>query len=113
MLKQVILVRKDLKLPKGKMAAQAAHASVSAVLKSDQKMVQEWKSEGMAKIVLYVADEKEIKKFEKDARKAGFKSALITDAGKTTVAPGTITCLGIGPDDEDEVDALTGDLKLV
>jgi PTH2 family peptidyl-tRNA hydrolase len=113
MLKQVILVRKDLKLPKGKMAAQAAHASVSAVLKSDQKMVQKWNSEGMGKIVLYVENEKELNKFEKDARKAGLKCALITDAGRTTIAPGTVTCLGIGPDDEDKIDALTGDLKLV
>ncbi|MCK4670069.1 MAG: peptidyl-tRNA hydrolase Pth2 [Nanoarchaeota archaeon] len=112
-MKQVILVRKDLKLPKGKMAAQCAHASVSAVLKSDQKMVQKWKSEGMAKIVLYVENEKELLKFEKEARKARIKCALITDAGRTTVAPGTVTCLGIGPDDEEEIDAITGDLKLI
>ena len=111
--KQVILLRKDLKLPLGKACSQAAHASVSAVLKTDQKLVQKWKSAGMAKIVLYVANEKELLKFEKEVRKAKIKCSLITDAGKTTIAPGTTTCLGIGPDDEDDIDAITGDLKLV
>ncbi len=43
--KQVILVRQDLKLPKGKMAAQVAHASVEAVLKSDKKTVESWRDE--------------------------------------------------------------------
>ena len=57
--KQVILVRADLKLPKGKLAAQAAHASVDAVLKSDSKLVNAWRDEGMAKIVVKVKDEKE------------------------------------------------------
>ena len=60
MYKQVILVRKDLKLPKGKLAAQVAHASVEAVLKSDKDMVKKWRAEGMMKIVLNVADEKEL-----------------------------------------------------
>ena len=57
--KQVILVRQDLQLPKGKLAAQAAHASVEAVLKSDQKTIKEWRSEGMAKIVLKVKEVQE------------------------------------------------------
>ena len=58
--KQVILIRQDLKLPKGKLAAQAAHASVEAVLKSDSKLVSTWRKQGMAKIVLKVKDEKEL-----------------------------------------------------
>ena len=44
--KQVILVRKDLKLPKGKMAAQVSHASVEATLKSDKKVVEQWRKQG-------------------------------------------------------------------
>ena len=50
--KQVILVRQDLQLPKGKLAAQVAHASVEAVLRSDKTVVKNWRAEGMKKIVL-------------------------------------------------------------
>ncbi len=112
-LKQVILIRNDLKLPKGKMAAQAAHASVEAVLKSDKNIVKEWRSEGMGKIVVKVEDKKELYKYLQLAKDTGLTTALITDAGKTVVAPGTETCLAIGPDEEEKIDNVTGELKLV
>lgn len=111
-MKQVILVRKDLDLPKGKLSAQVAHASVEAVFKSDKKIVNEWHSEGMKKIVLKVNDLKELKKYEQMARDNGLKTALITDAGLTTVAPGTVTALAIGPDEEKKIDNITGKLKM-
>jgi peptidyl-tRNA hydrolase, PTH2 family len=111
--KQLILVRDDLKLPKGKLGAQCAHASVEATLKSDKDMIKSWRSEGMAKIVLKVKDEKEILKALQRAKDAGFVTALITDAGHTVVAPGTRTCLGIGPDNAEKLDAHFGDLKLL
>ena len=111
--KQVILIRQDLKLPKGKMAAQAAHASVEAVLKSNTELVKKWRSEGMAKIVLKVADEKELIKYFQLAKDKGIATSLITDAGKTVVVPGTKTCVGIGPDEEEKIDNLTLGLKLV
>jgi PTH2 family peptidyl-tRNA hydrolase len=95
------------------MAAQAAHASVEAVLNSDKKMVSSWQSEGQKKVVLKVKDEKELLEYWHLARDAGLKTALITDAGKTVIAPGTKTCLGIGPDDEDKIDSVTGKLKMV
>ena len=112
-LKQVILVRTDLKLPKGKLAAQAAHASVDAVLKSDKKMVNEWREEGMAKIVLKVKDEKELISFFQRAKDDDLVASLITDAGRTVIAPGTRTCVGIGPDEEEKIDRLTGRLGLL
>ena len=112
-LKQLILVRADLKLPKGKAAAQAAHASVEAVLRSDKQLVKDWRSEGMAKVVLKVADEKELLRMNQLAKDDGFVTATITDAGRTVVAPGTRTCVGIGPADEDKLDALFGGLKLL
>ncbi|HLC97945.1 MAG TPA: peptidyl-tRNA hydrolase Pth2 [Candidatus Nanoarchaeia archaeon] len=110
--KQVILVRQDLKLPKGKLSAQVAHASVEAVLRSDKKLVTAWRNEGMAKIVLKVKDEKELLSFLQQAKDAGLASALITDAGKTVIAPGTRTCLGIGPDEAEKIDEITGKLAL-
>ena len=112
-LKQVILVRQDLKLPKGKLAAQAAHASVEAVLKSESSIVKSWRREGMEKVVLKVKDEKELLHYFQLAKKADLVTALITDAGHTVVAPGTKTCVGIGPNEEEKIDNITGKLLLL
>ncbi|MBT6774250.1 peptidyl-tRNA hydrolase [Candidatus Woesearchaeota archaeon] len=111
--KQVILVRADLKLPKGKLAAQAAHASVDAVLKSDSKLVNAWRDEGMAKIVVKVKDEKELIKYFQLAKDSDLTASLITDAGRTVIAPGTKTCVGIGPDEEEKINHITGELSLL
>lgn len=113
MLKQVILIRQDLKLPKGKMAGQAAHASVEAVLRSDKEKVKEWRMNGSAKIVLKVEDKKSLFKYNQIAKDSGLTTALISDAGKTVIAPGTETCIAIGPDDEEKIDEITSELKLV
>jgi peptidyl-tRNA hydrolase, PTH2 family len=111
--KQVILVRQDLKLPKGKACAQSAHSSVEAVLKTETSIVKAWRNEGMAKIVLKVSDEKELIKYFQLAKDEGIVASLITDAGRTTVAPGTKTCVGIGPDEEKKIDAITEELSLL
>lgn len=112
-MKQVILVRNDLKLPKGKMAAQAAHAAVEAAFNSDKKKVDAWRKQGAKKVVLKVKDEKELLKYLQEAKDNKLKTALITDAGKTVIAPGTKTCIAIGPDEEDKIDEVTGKLKMV
>ena len=91
-LKQVILLRKDLNLPVGKAGA--------------------WRKNGAKKVVLKVADEKELLKYLQLAKDFGLKTALITDAGKTVIAPGTKTCVGIGPDSEEKIDNVTGELKV-
>ena len=111
--KQVILVRSDLKMPKGKIAAQAAHASVDAVLKADKDIVRSWRSEGMKKIALKVSSKEELFKYIQEAKDLGLVTSVITDAGKTVVAPGTVTCGAIGPDKEVEVDKVISDLKLL
>lgn len=113
MLKQIILIRQDLQLPKGKMAVQAAHACVEAVLRSDKDKIKNWRSSGMAKIALKVENEKDLLKYNQIAKDSGLITALITDAGKTVVAPGTRTCVAIGPDDEEKIDEITKDLKLM
>ncbi|MEK6904116.1 MAG: peptidyl-tRNA hydrolase Pth2 [Nanoarchaeota archaeon] len=109
--KQVILVRGDLKLSRGKLATQAAHASFEAGMKSERKKLEAWRDEGAKKVVLKVRDEKELTHFFNEAKKMGFAAALIKDAGHTEVKPGTITAVGIGPDEEKEIDKLTGKLK--
>ena len=111
--KQVILVREDLNLPKGKMSAQCSHASVDATLKSDKKIVDLWKKNGGKKIVLKVKGEKELFTYRQIAEESGLKTALIQDAGHTVVEPGTVTCLGIGPDEEEKIDRVTGKLKMM
>ncbi len=110
--KLVVLARKDLRLPAGKLAAQVAHAAVEVVLKSKKEIVREWRKEGQKKVVLQVKDEAEIKEYLKKSKQAGLTTGLITDAGRTVVEPGTITCLGIGPDKEEKIDKITSNLKM-
>ncbi len=112
-LKQVILVRSDLKLPKGKLASQVGHACIDAAFGSPKPLVQKWRSEGMKKIVLKVADEKELLKFERLCQDEGLVTSLIIDAGHTVIKPGTLTCMGIGPCPEEKVDKITGKLKML
>jgi peptidyl-tRNA hydrolase, PTH2 family len=112
-MKQVIIIRQDLQLPKGKACSQSAHASVEAVLKSKPSVIKTWRSEGMAKIVVKVKDEKELVKYFQRAKDEGLACSLITDAGHTVVEPGTKTCVGIGPDEEEIIDSMTGDWTLL
>ena len=112
-LKQVILVRSDLKLPKGKMASQVSHASVESTLKSNKKLVKNWRDDGMKKIVLKVRDKEELLKYKKEAEEAGLTATVITDAGHTVVEPGTMTCIAIGPDGAEKIDKITGNLKMI
>jgi|TARA_Y100000310_G_scaffold116452_1_gene115151 PTH2 family peptidyl-tRNA hydrolase len=111
--KQVILVRQDLKLPKGKLAVQSSHASLDAAMKSDKKILEKWKAQGGKKVVLKVEDEKELFKYMSMLENEGIRVALIKDAGYTVLEPGTVTCLGIGPDLEEKIDKITGKLKMV
>lgn len=110
-LKQVILVRNDLKMSKGKAAAQVAHAAVEATLKSNPNMVKKWRDSGMKKITLKVDSEKELYKYLQIAKDEMLITALIKDAGRTEIEPGTPTCLAIGPDKEGNIDSITGELK--
>lgn len=111
--KQVILVRTDLKMSKGKLAAQVAHASLGAWKKADKTLRDRWEREGGKKVVLSVKDEKELRKYLIDAERAGLPKALITDAGHTELEPGTVTCLGIGPGEEDKINKVTGGLSIL
>jgi len=109
----VILVRQDLKLPKGKLAAQVAHAAVEACFNSEKGDVALWRDNGQKKVVLKVKDEKELLMYLMQAKSAKLRTALITDAGRTVVEPGTKTCVGIGPDSEDKIDKVTGKLAMM
>lgn len=112
MLKQVILIRKDLKMGLGKAVAQACHASLGAALKCNKKILRKWEEEGCKKVVLKAGLE-EILETWKKAKKAGMPSFLVVDAGLTQLEPGTVTALAIGPVEEGRVDRITGKLKLL
>ena len=115
-MKQAIVVRNDLKMGKGKVAAQVAHASLSAAEAAQlkkPKWYDGWKAEGQAKIVLKVDSEEELDGLFQKAKSAGLPAILIQDMGLTQIDPGTVTCLGIGPGPDAEIDSVTGKLKLL
>lgn len=112
-MKQVIIVNESLKLPRGKLSAQVAHASVASLLQTETSTQQAWFEVGMPKVVLSVANEEEILSIYKAAQDSKLPTALIRDAGKTVVAAGTITCVGIGPANATDINKITGQLKLL
>jgi PTH2 family peptidyl-tRNA hydrolase len=114
--KQVIVFRSDLEMSKGKIAAQAGHAAVSAAddaRKHHKKWWKAWVKEGQCKIAVKVKSEKELLEMEKQARESALPHALIIDRGLTEVPPETITCLGIGPAPAEKIDKITGMLPLL
>lgn len=113
MFKQVLVVRTDLKLGKGKLAAQTAHASVEAYRKASEEEKKKWLEENQRKIVLKVRTERELIDIFEKAKRSGLPAVLIRDAGLTQIPPGTKTAVGIGPADEKKIDIITGELPLL
>ena len=114
-MKQVIVVRVDLEMGKGKIAAQVGHACVLGaenVRKSHPEWFEKWWA-GQEKIVVKVQGLKELEEIKKHAIDLGLPWSEVTDAGHTQIAPGTTTCISIGPASEELVDKVTGDLKLL
>lgn len=135
--KQVIVVRRDLKMRKGKIAAQSGHACVEAVLMAlakedrlndvrvqdnwvtladtgrDATPLSEWFARGVAKICVYVDSEEALFDLHERGNEAGFVSALIQDAGHTEFhGEPTYTCLAFEPLYPEQIDPLTGELPL-
>lgn len=112
-MKQIILVRTDLKLGKGKIATECAHASIAAFLKANYYSRKKWLQEGMKKIVLKVKNEKELIKYLKKFKKEKLPCELIRDKGLTQVSPGTLIAVGCGPTTDKKIDKFTKNLKLL
>lgn len=115
-LKQVILVRMDLGMGRGKMVAQGAHASLDAYLDAVKKtpgIASRWHGEGMRKVALKVSGESELVKLFQEAKDDELPCSLITDAGHTQLEPGSKTCAGIGPAKAGWLDKITGKLGLL
>ncbi len=114
--KQVIAVRTDLGMSKGKMAVQVAHGAVSAAERarvSQQEIFRSWLREGQKKVAVRVSSEDELMELRRLAVTHGLPFALIRDAGMTELPPGTTTVIGIGPARSEDVDKVTGNLKLL
>lgn len=130
-LKQVIVMRKDLNMRKGKMVAQGSHASMMVVLSSlqstqlpemerityhlrTQQQIIQWAREGMTKICVGVDSPMELYKVAEDAKQAGLTVHEVVDAGHTEFKGiPTKTCLCIGPNEADAIDTITGHLNLL
>lgn len=112
-MKQVILVRNDIKMSAGKRIAQACHASVGAALNADGKNLSEWNGTGSKKIALKASGEGMLKDLYEKAKKMRLPCFLVSDAGLTELKEGTITALGIGPAGEKKIDKITGSIKLL
>lgn len=111
--KQVIVVRDDLNLSRGKIAVQVAHASILGFLKSDKEKRDLWLREGQKKVVLKVKSLEELFQLKDRAEKEKIVTAIVEDAGLTEIPPGTITALCIGPDESKKIDKITGNLPLL
>jgi len=118
-LKQVICVRKDLNMRKGKMIAQGAHASLMAYLsacgsRDSIMVVYEWlQNNKQTKICVGVDSEQELFDIHSAAQKAGIPCSLVLDAAVTEFDKPTYTACGIGPASAEEIDKITGSLKLL
>ncbi len=111
-----ILIRTDLKMSKGKMVAQGAHAAVGAAILCMEKMPEAfkiWMEQGAAKIALRVNSEQEMLELVSKADYLGLITFVVEDMGLTEVPPGTKTAAAIGPGPESKVDLVTGKLKLL
>jgi len=114
--KQVIVVRNDLNMRKGKMIAQGAHASLAAFMEADpdDPALLDWLDGAGAKIAVSAPSEEALLDVYERARAAGLPCALITDAGRTEFGGvPTRTAVAVGPAWSDAVDAITGELKLL
>lgn len=125
--KQVIVMRKDLNMRKGKMIAQGAHASLKVILDAGRladdrgaftldtwPALAEWLGDRFAKVCVSVSSEAELDAIVESARAAGLPCALIVDAGHTEFhGVPTKTCCAIGPAWVAEIDKITGQLPLL
>lgn len=114
--KQVMVVRRDLGMGTGKIAAQVAHAAVMGAEKTKarkREWFDSWFEAGQAKVVVKVQGMDELMEVRKRAESLNLPVVQVQDSGLTQIPPGTTTCIGIGPAPADLIDRVTNDLKLL
>jgi len=117
--KFAIVMRTDLDMRKGKMCSQAGHAVGSLMycaimdLNLREKIFRWFREGNQTKVVLKVSSKQELYEIIQKAHSLSVPSFPVHDAGKTQIDPGTLTCVGIGPDTNENIDAIVGRLKLL
>jgi len=111
-MKQAIVARTDVGMGRGKLAAQVAHASLSAYEDASERTRRAWKGSGQKKVVLKGESERQLFELADRAEREGLPNAIVRDAGHTQLEPGTVTALAVGPGEDDAVDRITGSLSL-
>jgi len=111
--KLILIVRMDLKMGRGKIAAQCSHATLGAYLNTENsEETKRWLSKGAAKVVVKCETEEEMDLIRDTARELGIPTHVVQDAGRTQVAAGSRTVLALGPAPKNLIDAVSGHLKL-
>lgn len=121
--KQVLIVRRDLKMSPGKAAAQCAHAAQQFLLQEMEhhgtcaEMIftrdyQSWQKDGETIVVLGCENDLELLDLWAQAQRDNLPAYVMVDQGRTEIAPNTNTCLAIGPADSSHIDQITGHLRL-
>ncbi|KAI9066638.1 peptidyl-tRNA hydrolase II [Trametes sanguinea] len=114
--KLVLVVRTDLGMTTGKIAAQCGHATLAcykALQKTNPSLLKHWERTGQAKIALKATSEEELLELEAIAKSLNLAARSIVDAGRTQIAAGSRTVLGIGPGPVEVVNKVTGKLRLL
>jgi len=116
--KMVLVVRTDLGMTKGKIGAQCGHATLACYKHflrhaPDSAILKRWERMGQAKVALQVKGEEELEILQAQAVSLGLVAHIIHDAGRTQIASGSATVLGIGPAPKGVIDQVTGHLKLL
>lgn len=115
-MKLACVVNQELKMGKGKIAAQVGHASVKAILdlgKSNPAALEAYLAKGQKKICLKVPTAQDLKSLKKECKEAGVACSAIHDAGHTQIPAGSFTVLAIGPAEDDVIDSIVSHLKLL
>ena len=112
-MKQVMVVRTDLKMGKGKIAAQCCHGSIGSYKRSSKEKIRKWENDAYAKVVCKVKSLDELLALKRLADEKNITSYLVIDAGRTQIPTSSVTVLALGPDEDEIIDEVTGDLKLL
>ncbi|SPO05781.1 related to PTH2 - Aminoacyl-tRNA hydrolase [Cephalotrichum gorgonifer] len=122
--KLVLVVRTDLGMTKGKIAAQAGHATLACFKElsraaqrnpnsAEARILRRWERRGQKKVAVQIKSEDELTELMGIARSLGVTAEVIADAGRTQIDPGSLTVLGVGPAPESLINQVTGHLKLL
>ncbi|KAK5704936.1 hypothetical protein LTR97_002047 [Elasticomyces elasticus] len=116
--KLVLVVRKDLGMSPGKIGAQCGHATLACyktLVRANPRhpVLQQWEDYGQAKVALKIDSEEDMLMLQAQAISLGLCAQVIHDAGRTQIASGSATVLGIGPAPKSKIDEVTGHLRLL